>query len=164
MVHILTCNNINIFRMSVSSITLQIKGPGLKKFLYQDFNPKPQDIKINNIEQNIDNIANYSYDFNEINNTVTLIWNDTLYNCRNMFHLCNDIFIIDLSNFDTSNVRNMDQMFSGCSSLISLDLSNFDTSQVMFMNNMLSGCTNLDYINLLNVNIISNQFIDNILS
>ena len=87
LVHILTCNNINIFKMNFSSITLQIKGPGLKKFLYQDFNPKPQDIKINNIEQNIDNIANYSYDFNEINNTVTLIWNDTLYNCRNMFHL-----------------------------------------------------------------------------
>ena len=152
LVHILTCNNINIFKMNFSSITLQIKGPGLKKFLYQDFSHKPQNITINNIEQNIDNISDYTYDFNEINNTVTLIWNDTIYNCSNMFHLCNDIFIIDLSNFDTSNVRNMVYMFSGCSSLISLDLSNFDTSYVVYMDQMFSDCSSLISLDLSNFN------------
>ena len=41
-------------------------------------------------------------------------------------------------------------MFYGCSSLTSLNLSNFNTSKVINMNYMFGGCTNLEYINLLN--------------
>ena len=41
-------------------------------------------------------------------------------------------------------------MFFDCPLLTSLDLSNFDTSEVIEMENMFNGCTNLRYINLNN--------------
>ena len=44
-----------------------------------------------------------------------------------------NIVELDLSNFDTSQVTDMQFMFSGMSSLTTLDLSNFDTSQVTDM-------------------------------
>ena len=43
---------------------------------------------------------------------------------------------LDLSDFDTSNVTNMDGMFDGCSSLESVDLSSFDTTNVTDMEGM----------------------------
>ena len=50
---------------------------------------------------------------------------------------------LDLSNFYTSSVKNMNNIFEGCNNLISLDLSNFDTSSVENMNNMFYGCSSL---------------------
>lgn len=49
--------------------------------------------------------------------------------CYGMFHGCNNVTEIDLSNLDTENVTDMIQMFSGCSSLSSLDLTNFTVNQ-----------------------------------
>ena len=60
-----------------------------------------------------------------------------------------NIVELDLSNFDTSQVTDMQFMFSGMSSLTTLDLSNFDTSQVAYMNSMFSG-TSLTSLNLSN--------------
>ena len=56
-----------------------------------------------------------------------------------MFYGCSSLTSLDLSNFNTSNVIDMNNMFYGCSSLTSLDLSNFDTSNVLFMNYMFRG-------------------------
>ena len=50
---------------------------------------------------------------------------------------------LDLTNFVTSNVTNMQGMFSSCRSLTSLDVSNFDTSKVTDMNSMFSYCYTL---------------------
>ena len=44
-----------------------------------------------------------------------------------MFYGCNSLSSIDLSNFNTQNVTNMEYMFSRCNSLSSIDLSNFNT-------------------------------------
>ena len=49
-----------------------------------------------------------------------------------------NILDIDLSNFDTSKVTDMNSMFQDMSSLTTLNLSNFDTSHVTDMNNMFS--------------------------
>ena len=57
---------------------------------------------------------------------------------------------INLSNFDTSNVTNMDSMFANCSSLTSLDFSNFDTSKVTNMSYMFYCCHHLQSIDLSN--------------
>ena len=54
---------------------------------------------------------------------------------------------IDLSDWDTSNIRNMGGMFSNCYSLTYINLSKFNTSNVDSMNAMFSNCyalTNLD--------------------
>ena len=66
-----------------------------------------------------------------------------------MFYNCLLLTSLDLSNFITSNVENMDNMFSGCSKLISLNLSNFDTSKVTDMRFMFSGCSQLYLILIL---------------
>jgi surface protein len=65
-----------------------------------------------------------------------------------MFENCSSLQSVDLSNFVTSKVTDMRGMFSGCSSLTSLDLSNFDTGSVTSMGNMFSGCSNLTSLNL----------------
>ncbi|MBR0383210.1 MAG: DUF285 domain-containing protein, partial [Eubacteriaceae bacterium] len=57
---------------------------------------------------------------------------------------------LDVSQFDTSNVHDMDSMFSYCSALSSLDVSHFDTSKVTNMRKMFEsshGFTNLDLSN-----------------
>ena len=44
---------------------------------------------------------------------------------------------LNLSNFNTNNVNNMEYMFSDCSSLISLNLSNFNNNNINNMNSIL---------------------------
>lgn len=104
---------------------------------------------------------------NPINNTM----------CYHMFYLCSGF--LDLSKFDTSNVKNMKAMFyhtlleklnvshldtshvknmscmfSTCEFLKELDLSNFDTSKVYNMNKMFFGCSKLQKLNVSNFNIL----------
>ena len=61
-----------------------------------------------------------------------------------------NIVELDLSNFDTSQVTDMQFMFSGMSSLTTLDLSNFDTSQVTDMKYMFRDMSSLTTLNLSN--------------
>ena len=65
-----------------------------------------------------------------------------------MFFNCKSLISLDLSNFDTSQVTNMQSMFYNGWSLASLDLSNFDTSQVANMDSMFMGCSPLRTIKI----------------
>lgn len=47
-----------------------------------------------------------------------------------MFNGCGSLTELDIRNFNTTNVKDMEGMFYGCESLESLDLSNFNTSKV----------------------------------
>ena len=47
-----------------------------------------------------------------------------------MFHRCSSLQSINLSSFNTTNVKDMSYMFYGCSSLQSIDLSSFNTTDV----------------------------------
>ena len=47
-----------------------------------------------------------------------------------MFSDCLELENLDLSNFNTLNVTNMQGMFNECNELKYLDLSNFNTSNV----------------------------------
>ena len=93
---------------------------------------------------------NYSYYFNQTENSVELIWNKSIDNCSGMFYQCSDIIEIDLSKFNTSNVTNMNNMFYDCWKLSILNLSNFETSNVIYMNNMFRGCSSLSTLDLSN--------------
>lgn len=59
---------------------------------------------------------------------------------------------LDLSNFDTSKVTNMNGIFQYCSSLTKLDLSSFNTSNVTDMSYMFYFCTKLTVLNLSSFN------------
>ena len=45
-----------------------------------------------------------------------------------MFYNCSSLTSLDLSNFNTINVKDMSGMFSFCSSLTYLNLFNFNTN------------------------------------
>ena len=54
-----------------------------------------------------------------------------------MFFNCKSLLSLDLSNFNTQSVTNMESMFYDCKSLLSLDLSNFNTQNVTNMESIL---------------------------
>ena len=69
-----------------------------------------------------------------------------------MFYDMRNFTILNLSNFDTSKVTNMQYMFSVMYNLTTLNLSNFDTSKVTDMSSMFWGVSNLITLNLSNFN------------
>ena len=66
-----------------------------------------------------------------------------------MFFRCESLTNIDLSNFNTENVTNMEYMFYKCKSLTNIDLSNFNTQNVTNMDSMLDGCKSLNKENMI---------------
>ena len=77
---------------------------------------------------------------------------DNLKNMNGMFYNCTSLTSLDLSNFKTDNVVDMEWMFSECSSLTTLNLSKFNTKNVTNMNRMFYKCCSLTSLNLSNFN------------
>ena len=69
-------------------------------------------------------------------------------NMEGMFSSCHYLTNLDVSGFDTSNVQNMNRMFSNCYGLTSLDVSGFDTSNVQNMNRMFNDCRSLTSLDM----------------
>ena len=68
-------------------------------------------------------------------------------NCNYMFDGCDNLVKIDMSDWDTSSVTNMEAMFAWCQKLQSLDdLETLDTSNVKNMSRMFQGCMGLSQI------------------
>jgi len=78
-----------------------------------------------------------------------------------MFYYCSSLTILDVSNFDTSQVTDMGYMFAGCSNITGLDLSSFNTAKVNYMVRMFSGCTSLEDLDLSNASFESLSSISN---
>ena len=57
-----------------------------------------------------------------------------------MFHGCSSLTKLDLINFNTQNVTNMQYMFCDCCSLTELDVSKFNIYNVTDMGDMFAGC------------------------
>ena len=68
----------------------------------------------------------------------------------NIFSGCSSLATLDVSNWDTSMVINMNNMFNKCSSLTTLDLSSWDVSMVKSMAYMFVYCINLQTLDLSN--------------
>lgn len=69
---------------------------------------------------------------------------------NSMFEGCSNLTNLDVNNFETSKVKNMNSIFKNCSSLTSLDVSNFETSQVTDMMNMFYKCSSLTSLDVSN--------------
>ena len=74
------------------------------------------------------------------------------YNVRSNYFMFNNVNLtsLDLTNFNTSIISNMQGMFNGSKYLISLYLSSFNTSRVKDMRNIFRGCNSLLSLNLSN--------------
>ena len=69
---------------------------------------------------------------------------------NSLFKGCNNVKIINYSNFDTSLVTDMSNLFNGCEKLISVNLSKFNTEIVTNMNSMFANCSSFKSIDLFN--------------
>ena len=69
---------------------------------------------------------------------------------RSMFYWMSNLTSLDLSNFDTSKVTNMQGMFEHMRNLTALNLSNFNTSKVTDMNSMFHDMFKLTSLDLSN--------------
>lgn len=65
---------------------------------------------------------------------------------QNMFLGCTNLESIDLSSFDTENMKSMTGMFFSCTKLETLDLSSFATPKMVSMVDVFSNCKNLKTI------------------
>lgn len=65
-----------------------------------------------------------------------------------MFYQCSSLTKLDASNFDTSNVTNMQSMFNGCSSLSKLNLNTWNTNKVTTMYRMFYNCKSIINLDL----------------
>ena len=110
---------------------------------------KPSKIWIN--DKNKSEILN-EYCLDESNTIIKMYFDDDPITASNMFRDCSNLTEIDLSNFDTSKITNMNSMFQGCTSLHSINLSNIDTSSVENMANMFNECSFLISLDLSSFN------------
>ena len=165
------------FLVKSSNITVKIKGTGEQNVIFGGWGNvcyrltnSPNEIYINGEKQTT---RDYKYNFEQEENLVTFVWNFELTTCHCLFFECSSIVEVDLSKFNSSQVRSMNSMFDSCTSLTSvnfngivttsvtsmeymffgcaftsLDLSQFDTSNVNTMSYMFSECTSLTSLNL----------------
>ena len=97
-------NKVDIIQLKFSNITLKINGIGSSKKVFNsntgEFNTiyYPNIIYINGEKKDT---INYQYNFNQTDNIVELIWNNTINYTRLMFQGCSDITAIDLFHFDS---------------------------------------------------------------
>lgn len=90
------------------------------------------------------------YKGREIEEATTMVTSEHT-DLSGMFQDCGNLRTINnISEWDTSNVTNMDNMFKRCNSLVSLDLSNWDVSKVESMSDMIQGCDSLVSVNASN--------------
>ena len=101
---------------------------------------------------NITDMTDASYMFNDCDNLIYVDLSDfetgNVINMEAMFWSCGSLTNIDMSSFDTRNVTDMSNMFSHCDSLETLDLSGFDTRNVTDMSSMFSYCNSLETLDL----------------
>ena len=122
--------NNNMIQYKFSNITLKIQGPGFSDVLDPEFINRYYPPHIIFINGNKNTTITSRYYFDKINNTVKLVWNNSIVNTAIMFRFCSNITEIDLSSFDASKVIYMNGMFGYCSKLFSINFANFDTSNV----------------------------------
>jgi len=121
----------------------------IKKELMNEEEIKKCEIRINN------QIIPFSYFFKFTKKGKYIIkysFNNYLTKTNFMFYKCSSLTNINLSNFNTQNVKDMSLMFYECSSLTNINLSNFNTQNVTNMRSMFSECSSLTNINLSNFN------------
>ena len=58
-----------------------------------------------------------------------------------MFRSCDALESLNLSGWDTSNVKDIRRIFGGCAFLVSLDLSGWDISHIKKKGGMFSKCS-----------------------
>lgn len=66
--------------------------------------------------------------------------------CYGMFYSCKNLWTLDLSSFNTENIKNFSYMFSGCENLYHIDVSNgWNTDAAITADNVFEDCYRLPH-------------------
>ena len=133
------------FYINENQIKLVIKEAGTFSVIYSSFSNKPNKIEYDNLERSF---SNSSIFLNSNINIVLLKFSSAITTCNSMFKRCSQISEIDLTDFDSSQVLNIDYMFDGCNSLTSVKFGNFNTSRLDIMEYVFQNCNSLETIDL----------------
>jgi len=105
---------------------------------------------------NTSNATDMGYMFNNCNKLKSSKRKKGIINFNNMnikLKDCNEFECFDLSNFNTSNVTDIDFMFAGCKKLKQIKgINKFNTIKVINMKGMFGGCQEIEYLDLSNFN------------
>ena len=146
MISFISVYNKNI-KIYFSEINLIIKGNNEQNILSEEFSLEPDQVFVNGVLNN--SCKKTCFLNNELNNIV-IIFEKKIESCKNLFKSLDNLIEVDLSNFDTSKVTNMDCMFDNCPNLKKITFGNINTSLVENMNNMFHKCESLTTIDLSN--------------
>jgi len=120
-------------------------------YKYENLEEIKESIEISINEKNIP--FTYFYQFRkEGNYTIQYSFKKPLTKTNHLFNECKYIKYINLYNFDTSNVTNMESMFWGCESLTDINLSKSITKNVKNYSYMFAGCISLQNLDLSSFN------------
>ena len=107
---------------------------------------------------NTKNIQNMEHLFSFCENLKSIIGFNSfiaynVYYMNNMFDNCKSLEFLDLTNFDTSNVRTLQGIFKDCESLKEIQgINKFNTNNVIDFSFMFSSCKNLEFLDVSNFN------------
>ena len=133
-----------------SEISLIINTKGFQNILNDFFYIEPSDIIVNGISMK--DYCGKQCNLSDNYNNVTLIFEEQIDSCENMFEDLTNIIEIDFSKFDFSKITNMKSMFKGCTSLEKVNFGDADTSSVESMEELFYECKNLKSIDLAKFN------------
>ena len=111
-------------------------------------------IKGNKINlKNIENQWILNYIFKEKGvYEIKIVFNKRMTNLKGLFGGCEMLYSIDISNFDTSNVTDMEYMFSCCEQLKRIKgIEKLKTNKVINMKGMFEECIGLEELDLSNL-------------
>ena len=108
-----------------------------RNYIYYDSSLMVKQRTMKGMFQNCESLYSLDLRYNFFTINVEIMWD--------MFKGCSSLTYLDLysSNFDTSQVTDMESMFEGCYNLISLNLNKFQTQNVIYMNKMFYNCSSL---------------------
>ncbi|EHK9937474.1 BspA family leucine-rich repeat surface protein, partial [Enterococcus faecium] len=81
-----------------------------------------------------------------------------------VFYECNNVQALDMSSWQTDQVRTLDGMFQNCFQLQTLDVGHWNISQVRNINGIFYGCTNLQSVDVSNWDTSQVTNFDNVFS
>ena len=111
---------------------------------------------------NLEKISlNKKFKTNLVTNMIYLFNNCTNLKEINLAGVSQNSSNINLSSFNTENVKFLDYMFCDCKELKNLDLSSFNVKETINMTNMFNNCVNLEKLDISSIKNINNSTINN---
>jgi len=101
------------------------------------------------IEYNLNIEYEYYWNFTITGiHTIKVIFKKKLLQCNGLFSNCDNIYKVDCSNFDCSQIIDCSRMFGCCSSLIEINLGKLDFALSSNFSKMFHGCINLEKLDV----------------